>query len=169
MPSERYAEPVASLQRVHRDADVTLLTLQVDRDLTAPLWPGALYRPDAPTAEVIQLHRLVRHDGRMLTFETYDWDGPLPRPGEAFILRLWWIPEAIDLVCDTARVWTREMYPHHDQCDWCPFTWTRFSADARDIGYEREGYRSGDVWISVEGYERYIRDDRLRVQGKYEH
>jgi hypothetical protein len=145
-------------------ADAVAIELEVDRDLSPGEGPGGLYRLEDPAALVLELHRCVRHEDTVLEYEMYDWDGPLPHTGEAFFLRHWWQPEAVELARDVTRIWTRALYPQGDDCDFCPLTWKRFSADPRDIGYEREGYRSGGAWVSVEGYERYIRDDRLRMR-----
>jgi hypothetical protein len=66
----------------------------------------------------------------------------------------------MDLVPDTTRKWQRTKCPDNGKHDFCPMTYKNIGADEA----EREGYLSDGVWISVDAYDKYIRDDFLRVR-----
>jgi len=160
----RTNEPLASVIAVEHDGDTVRVSLAADGIPPSPVAPAGLYAPASPAELAYELHRLVAADGMTLVFDAFDWEGRLPHAGQRFILRTWWLPEALNLVRDTTRVWKRRRYTDSDECRFCPLTWKRFTADSHISGAEHEGYQSGDSWISVEGYERYIRADELQLR-----
>jgi hypothetical protein len=149
-----YAVVLDSAQ--HGDSLVT--TIRVSLWPGDPITPAALWDIEGKS-EVLQFHRLIDTEGSQLTLETFDFRGELPVFDHEYLFQLWWTPDAMDLVTDMSRVWRRSQYPEGDKCDWCPLTYKDFGQDR-----EREGYFSDGVWITVAAYNKYIRDDFLRVR-----
>ncbi len=159
-----YKEPVAEVVDIARQRDVTTTVLKVLGELpSAPLYPAALYHQSDPSREALQLHKLVGTARNVLTFQSYDVGPTLPSPGQRFIFRCWWSRDALELVLNTDLTWTLQEYPDDGSHSHCPLTYETISAYTG----HRDGYRSGDTWITVEAYDRFIRDDVLRIRGEH--
>ena len=164
LSSGHYKEPVAEILELLERDNVTACVVQLDRVLGSDsfLAPAALYSLQEPAQERLQLHKLVDRVEKTLRFESYNLKPPLPSKGDKFIFRAWWRSDALALVKDTSLIWTRERYPDNGKHEHCPLTYKTISAYTG----EREGYRCGKTWITVDAYERFIRDDILRLRGK---
>jgi hypothetical protein len=151
-------EPVVEVVESSRDGDVTTTALRlVEGALPAdPVAPAALYSSPEHN-EVQQLHRFsAEEEDGTLRFETYDLESPVLEAGSRFILRSWWLPTAWEAVTDPHRVWNRERFDGNDE--FCLLTWN-------DIRPGEAAFRSNlGEWISEEGYNRFIRDDVLRIR-----
>lgn len=156
-----YKEPTAEILDLQNLKDGLLVILRVDKILPLPLAPGGLYSLSDPKKKVLELHKLLNQgeEGNLI-FKTYESPMELPPKGGKFIFRAWWTPNALDIVTNMSLTWTREKYPGNGDHDHCLLTYKTISAYTG----EREGYCSGKAWISVEGYERFIRDDILRLR-----
>ena len=156
-----HKEPVAEIAHIVKHDDVTTTVLKVDELPSSSLYPAGLYDQANPAIEVLQLHKLVNAKGDILTFESYCVESSPASVGERFVFRCWWTSDALDLVLNTDLVWSQEKYPD-DQGHWyCPLTYETIGSDEG----QAEGYRSGDTWVTVEAYEKFIRDDVLRIRG----
>jgi hypothetical protein len=123
-----------------------------------PLAPAGLYDTRTQREEAAQLHKLVHSDAAVHTFYTF----PPHRVsselvGQRLVYRPWWTPRQLELVIDTALRWEREQYPADGDHSHCGLTWETITAPM-------EAYRCGDTWITVDAYERFIRDDTLHYR-----
>jgi hypothetical protein len=153
----------AQVRSFHRAGDIATTVVDCIEPPPEPIAPGCLFEDGTPTT-VIELHKLVEREGSSLRFETYGEVEQQPLVGREYILQSWWLPGTLELVMALDRVWTREQYPpDRDDCEYCPLTWRWFGrGESKDS--VMEGYHSGDVWITVAAYERFIRDDALRIR-----
>jgi hypothetical protein len=151
-----YTEPTAQLLDAARSGDVTTTRLLVSGAVAEPLAPAGLYTGPEAADEVWQLHRLIERgaDGS-LVFESYDRDRP-PQPGAHFVFRSWWTVDQLAVAADTALEWRRERYAEEDH-EHCLLTWAM-------IAPGDEAYRSTAGWLSTVAYERFVRDDILRLR-----
>ncbi|HYE94655.1 MAG TPA: hypothetical protein VD962_00470 [Rubricoccaceae bacterium] len=157
----RYEPPLAKVIRIERDGDVVVTVIEQKRPPPDPLAPGALYERENSTAEVFQLHKLIRRDGERLTFETYDTSGTLPEPGEEFEFRPWWLSHAMEALLDPEAGWERAQFTGDDDDDLCLFTWEKMIEHP-------DGYHSKYGWVTADAYNAYIRDDKLRMRSAAE-
>jgi len=155
-----YTEPVAEVISVRQEGDVATVALKICRQLHAPIAPAGLYDQLNPAREIFQLHKLIEESKRKIIFETYNSDKLLPAVGEKFIFRSWWILDALEAVQDTKVKWVRKPYPDNGGHDHCMLTWADISTDAEN----REGYHSKYGWITVEAYDKFIKQDVLRLR-----
>lgn len=162
------AERTARVVDVSTKEDVTVVQIEVQgeaRPLIPPIAPAALYAEDDPAREVYQLHRLLHEEGDRLTFETYrDTSAEAPEVGHRYVFRSWWLEDALELVEDTSLEWTLERYPDNGDHDFCPLTYGDICGKPDCAACQHEGYRSGNRWITVDAYQRFIRDDVLRLR-----
>jgi hypothetical protein len=156
-----YNEPTASILSILRLGEVTQVVLHLPVAPDLPLAPASLHDIHEPHDLLIELHKVAKQAGDQITFETYTAPDTLPTVGQPYIFRAWWMPEQLAAVIDTSRVWVREAYPDNGDHDHCWLTWETIAAYAD----HKEGYRSGCEWITVAAYNKYIRDDFLRVRG----
>ena len=157
-----YQERVAIVTELNGDSDVTVVTFDIDRLPTEPLYPALLLKIEGGSSEVaLELHKYISSQDLTFTYETYDWTGPFPKIGDSLTYRGLWIPGVLELVADTSLEWQRERYPDDGNHHHCPMTYETLAAYDP---YQKEGYRCGDEWISVEAFETYIKNDRLRVR-----
>ena len=153
-----WVDPVATVLEISRDGDDLCVSLKLDRPYSPPLFPASLLRAEGD--EALHLDRVeevepLRYEGR-----AFDAGHSSVAAGDCFTFRGWWTSDALDLVLDTGRSWVLERYQEDGGHEHCRLTWVEISAH----GGEPNGYRSGDDWISVEAFQRYIRDDHLRVR-----
>jgi hypothetical protein len=152
-------EPVVEVMDSSRASDVTTTFVRLVEGAppSDPIAPAALYSATERNIEVQQLHRLVsQREDETLHFESYDLESPVLERGSRFVLRSWWLPTAWDAVTDPQRVWNRERFDGDDE--FCLLTW-------EEIRPGDEAFRSNlGEWISEEGYNRFIRDDVLRLR-----
>jgi len=110
-------------------------------------------RTDSP---VLELHHLASAGEEAAVFESYEApDVELTRAGP-YGLVAWWRPDQLAAAEDTALAWTAKPYDGKDH-DHCLLTW-------KTINPGDPAYVSAAGWISVEAYEQFIRDDRLRLR-----
>ncbi|GEM_PF-1633126 len=157
-----YEEPKAKVIDISRRNDIVTIILEVSSIDPGPLAPSGLYVVGDPGKQVIEFHKLQAANGKVLTFETYNYNGKLPDIGSLYLHRLWWTPDQLEAVKDTSRIWTHEKYPDNGDHDHCLLTWETIAAYAEQNG----GYRSGRDWITEAAYQTYIVDDKLRVRKK---
>jgi hypothetical protein len=152
-------EAVVEVLAATRVDDVATIRVRLKSvDLPSdPLAPAGLYSGEHGDIEVAQLHKFIsREADGTLEFEAYSKTAPLPEEGAQLVLRAWWLPSAWDAVADRSRVWKLQTFTEGDH-DHCLLTWeTIYPGD--------DAYRSdAGEWMSVEAYERFVRDDILRV------
>lgn len=161
-----YEEPVVKVLSANRQGDVVYLRLKViDRNSwpSSPLAPAGLYQIDNPEQEHFQLHRFISQDADTLSYKTYDQTSPLPRVGQRALFRVWWTEWQLKLVLDQDREWVRRAYPDNGEHDHCALTWETIAA----YSDHSEGYESEGDWITVEAYEVFILQDRLRLRRRH--
>ncbi len=113
--------------------------------------PASLFRRDV--ADGITLHRGRRQDDERLAFLTFG-DADPPPAGSELIVQWWWVPGTQQMLEETSS-WERNVVPAR----WyCPLTYERL--DDGDDAYANDA----GAWISVRGWELFVRDDRLRLK-----
>ena len=115
-----------------------------------------MWRDDPQWVRVIDLHRLVTLDGAVATFESYGLAVPLPNPGGPYSFISWWTPAQLEVAVDGSLDWQLQEYRESDH-DHCRLTWTKILPC-------EAAYRSEDGWVTPDAYERFIRDDVLRLR-----
>jgi hypothetical protein len=129
---------------------------------TPPLVPAALYDVATERREIFQLHKILYSSEESSRFITFGSSLPVESIiGNKFVYRPWWSAEAWDLVTNPSLTWHRESYPDNGNHTHCPITWQAISAYKEP----REGYKCGKVWITIEAYEKFIRDDIYNCRG----
>jgi len=120
------------------------------------LAPAGLYDTQTQKLESYQLHKLLSRSNDKLEFKTYGSSLPtIPLAGLEFVFRPWWTDEAWELVTDVSLVWERLSYPSNGSHDHCAITWVAIGQGEKN----KEGYRSGNAWITVQAYEQFVRRD----------
>ncbi len=142
----------------HGDALHVLVHVPEAARLSEPIAPAGLYWEDEPAREALPLHKHVAADldEGTLTFQTHGFDAR-EQLGDWYVLRSWWTPDQLVLAGDTRVAWSRERVPEGSDEVPCALSWEILVAGD-------EGYRAGNTWLTVETYERIIRDDLLRIR-----
>jgi hypothetical protein len=157
---ERQAGEVGvSITSAERSGDVTTTELRLDSGEWPfdPLAPATLWAArDEPVTEV---HKLLRLNGADAVFESYDLEGEVPQPGGPYRMYSWFTPDQYKALTDTEAEWHRATYDKPSDHTHCILTWE--GIDDGDDGYVVE---PGGGWVSVDAYEKYIRDDLLRLR-----
>lgn len=126
-----------------------------------PLAPAGLYDQATQAVEHFQLHKLVSQNDDVYTFRTFSAHPPkAPDPGSRFVFRPWWTARAWRIVIDTKRVWIRTDYPDDGSHAHCELTYAGIGAQENN----KDGYLSGNDWITCEAYERFVRDDEYHCR-----
>jgi hypothetical protein len=159
-----YTQPIGEIVELIMDGQRITTVVRSSRPLAAPVAPAGLYELSEPSQLVLELHKLIRSEEDLFTFETYQSTFSDAVTGSSYIIQSWWTDEAFDIVKDTTRQWRRARYPGTERdCVRCLLTYKHFGAQGeRDV--RTEGYVSGDVWITIEAYERFIAQDVLRIR-----
>lgn len=155
-----YQEPVVRLTEIYAVGAVLHITLDLRPLPAEPLAPASLHAPETPADVAAELRRVVARTEQQITFEASAALQHVLIVGGRYVFRAWWTPAQFAAVTDTGRIWVRETYPSNSDHDHCVLTWTTIAANAE----QREAYRSGRDWITIEAYNRYIRDDFLGVR-----
>ena len=152
---------MAMVQEANSACDAATVTIELSRDdyLSYPIAPADLRDPDN-SRHIYHFHQLIQREGRILVFETYHSNFPLPTKGTSFAFCSWWVPQAMDAVRDTSAKWERQAYPDNGKHTHCLLTYKSISA----YDVNNEGYQSSYGWITVEAYQEFIANDRLRVR-----
>lgn len=113
--------------------------------------PASLFR--TKVGDGIELHRGARGGPDVLVFRTYG-DCDVPPSGSEYRIQWWWIDGTQQMLLD-AQEWRRDTVTEH----WfCPLTY-------ENLDHGDEAYSDGrGNWISVSGWEMFVRDDRLRLR-----
>jgi hypothetical protein len=138
------------------EVTTTAIRLEDGEWPSPPVAPASVWADDEKTL-VIELHRLTDLADNVAIFESYAVDDPVPAPGGPYALYGWWTPDQLKAAQDASLTWHQRHYDCADH-DHCLLTWATINAgDA--------AYQSDVGWISVEAYERFIREDALRLRG----
>jgi hypothetical protein len=141
-----------------REGDVTATELRLHEGAwpPAPLAPATLWSGEAEGVPLIELHRLVELDGVSARFESFAIETAPPAPAGPHSFFSWWTPEQFAAAVDLSLEWRAVQFYESDHAR-CYLTWNEIEPGdpvyASDVG-----------WITVEAYERYIRDDALRLR-----
>jgi hypothetical protein len=154
-----YAEPIVEVVDASRSGDVTTTRVRLVAGglPSEPIAPAGLYAEEHDDEQLFELHTL-RHwePGGLLVFESYG-DAAAVRPGERAVFRSRWTRESWWAATDRNLQWELAVY-HGDGHDHCLLTW-------ETIARGDTAYRSSrGNWVTVGAYERYIRDDVLRLR-----
>ena len=155
-----YAEPIIEVVEASRDGDVTTTRLRLVAGglPSEPLVPAGLYAEDRDDERLFELHTLSRWEpGGTLVFESYGEPAESVRPGARAVFRSRWTRESWWAVTDRNLDWTPLPYDGPDQGH-CLLTWETISRG--EVAYRSS---RGD-WVTVAAFERYIRDDVLRIR-----
>jgi hypothetical protein len=155
-----YQGPIAKVTSTQQQGDVATVAIKISRQLHVPIAPAGLYDQSNPDREVFQLHKLIEESTGHLVFETYSSESVLPRVGGKFIFRSWWTADAIEAVQDTDVKWVRKRYPDNRNHDHCLLTWATISSYSENI----EGYYLKYGWITVQAYNKYIKQDCFHLR-----
>ena len=141
------------VQSAVRDGDTLTTRVRViEGDIPADLDdPASLFR--VKVGDGIELHWGARNGPDELVFRTFGDSDP-PAAGDEFRIQWWWIPGTQQMLLD-ALEWRRDTVTEH----WfCPLTY-------KNLDQGDEAYTDGSGhWISVSGWELFVRDDRLRLR-----
>jgi hypothetical protein len=122
----------------------------------APLAPAGLYDIETQRIEAIQLHKLVAAEPLRYTFRTYRTNPQATElRGKQFVFRPWWTAKAFDLVTNPSTGWQYSVYPSDGSHAHCELTYVGIGSDEDN----KDGYFLGDLWVTREAFESYIRDD----------
>jgi hypothetical protein len=156
-----YSEPTVTIVRVSASGETatTVLRFEIDSERHKPLAPAGLYVAPVLDREVFQLHRLVSRNALVCTFETYDAHR-LPEAGRTYLYRAWWLPWAMEAALAPEADWVRDRHPYDEGCERCLFTWKPIAASEPST----EAYRSRHGWVTVEAYDKFIRNDFYRLR-----
>ena len=126
---------------------VRVIDGQIPEDLDSP---ASLFH--AQIGDGIELHRGMRIGSDELLFRTFG-DTAIPPEGRQYLVQWWWTPGTRQMLLD-APEWRRGTVDHH----WyCPLTY-------QSLDQGEDAYTDGlGNWISVSGWEKFVRDDRLRL------
>ncbi len=156
-----YIEPKGKIVEACETGNVSRLVIEFDKMDSGPVAPAGLYIDPKSGSEQFQLHRVVDVDGLKYTFETFSRTHPLPKVGEAFSYRGWWLPEAMEAALDINEKWEKRKYPDNGNHEHCLFSWETIAsyADSND-GYFSEKYG----WVTCESYENFIERDIYKLR-----
>ncbi len=157
-----YQEPTAEVIQSEKLDDALQTMLRVSKLPSTPLAPASLISlQDRPTG-ILDLHRLVKQDGNVVTFATYDSGATPLHPNSAYIFRCWWAPDQLALAQDNTRAWTKQTFEprrlknvrpdfiDHEHCSLC---WQRISTAEGD---QHEGFTDGKNWLCETCHLSYI-------------
>jgi hypothetical protein len=141
-----------------REGDVTMTELRLQEGdwPPAPVAPATVWKGDAEGVPLIEVHRLVDLDGLSARFESFAIETALPAPGGPHSFFSWWTPEQLEAACDRSLEWRAVQYYESDHGR-CYLTWKEFQPGD-------PVFMSDAGWITIDAYERYIRDDVLRLR-----
>jgi hypothetical protein len=143
------------VEQAHRVGDVLTTRVRVmdgegdiPRDLDSP---ASLL--GAKVGEWIELHQAERPATDVLVFRTFG-ETEIPPVGGEFRVQWWWIGGVQQMLIDTPKR-RRAIVTSH----WfCPLTYENLD-DGNEAYTDDQGH-----WISVRGWEEFVRDDRLRLR-----
>ncbi|MBK8812700.1 MAG: hypothetical protein IPN69_18485 [Acidobacteria bacterium] len=88
---------------------------------------------------------------------------PLPKVGEVFSYRGWWLPEAMEAALDVGLKWEKKKCPDNGNHEHCLFSWEAIASYAEcSEGYFSEKYG----WITCDSYEKFIKGDIYHLRDK---
>ena len=159
----KYRAPKGLIIDVAEKGNTSRLIIEFDKMDIGPVAPAGLYNDPSSGKEQFQLHRVAENKGLIYTFETFNRPQPLPKAGQVYFYRGWWLQEAMDAVLDTNANWEWKNYPDNGDHAHCLFTWENiaFYADCNE-GYFSEKYG----WITVEAYNKFIRGDIYNLRDR---
>ena len=106
---------------------------------------------------------MVDNDGLVYTFETFNSTHPVPKVGDVFSYRGWWLPEAMEAALDNSEKWVKRKYPDNGGHEHCLFSWETIASYAEN----NEGYYSDKYgWITCDSYEKFIEGDVYHLREK---
>jgi hypothetical protein len=156
----------ARITKADRSGEVTTTELRLESAEWPfdPVAPPTLWTDD--NEPVVELHKLQTLEEDLATFESYNLDGGPPQPGGPYRMYSWWDPGQYDAATDPDLEWGRGVFERSGNWDHthCLLTWATISDG--EPGYEA---LPGGGWITVESYEKYIRDDVLRLRSSDDH
>jgi hypothetical protein len=128
-----------------------------------PVAPGALYdQPGSSDAQFL-VHKLVKQDGLLHTFETFEEGSKPPPVGQQFYYRGWWVRAAMRAALDASTHWERKVYPDNGSHDHCLFSWEAIGAgESHNMAYFSEVHG----WITEQAYEDFIVRDIYHLRQK---
>jgi hypothetical protein len=149
----------ATITAASRAGDVTTVRLALESDR----WP---FEPVAPTTlwtddnqRVVELHKLIRLEDDAAVFETYALAHEPPQPGGPYRMIGWWTPEQYEAATNATIEQRRATFDKPGDHEHCLLTWATIQSG--DSGYHAS---PGGGWITVDAFEKYIRDDALRLR-----
>lgn len=159
-PGQRQAgEVLVTIRRASRSGDVTTTELRLEDGQWPfdPIAPATLWTDEDRV--VVELHKLVSLDGDTATFETYDLQGAPPEVGGPYRMYSWWNRAEYEAASDPT-LWRRATWDKPGDHTHCLLTF-------EEINDGDEGYvvDPGGAWITTDAYEKYVRDDVLRLRG----
>ncbi|MEE9346084.1 MAG: hypothetical protein V3U88_10810 [Methylococcales bacterium] len=158
-----YIEPKGKIIEASETGNVSRLVIEFDRMDSAPITPAGLYINPKKGSERYQLHKVIKIEGSVYTFETFDSCHPIPKQGDEYSYRGWWLPEAMDAALDTSEKWEKRKYPDNGNHEHCLFSWETIASYAEcSEGYYSEKYG----WITCESYNDFIVGDIYRLRSE---
>jgi hypothetical protein len=121
-----------------------------------PVAPASVWTDDNQL--VVELHKLLHLDEDVAIFESYALTSRTPAIGGPYRMFSWWSPDQFRAATDPLVEWRKGVYDRGDHTH-CLLTWATI--------YDGEAaYQEGSnmEWITVDAFEKYIRDDVLRLR-----
>ena len=140
------------VERARRDRDVLTTDVRVVEGQADDLEsPASMFKQ--AIGDGLDLHRCARATRESMTFLTFG-NSPEPTVGDECVIQWWWIPGTQQILRD-APGWTPRTVEEH----WfCPLTYENL--EVGEVAYtDGRGH-----WISVSGWEKFVRDDVLRLR-----
>jgi len=148
-------------EQIVEDGDVVTILEGSPAPYESPLAPAGFYDVQTERVERFQLHKVLHHATNHLVFKTFGSSLPSrPITTQTFVFRPWWTDEAWELVTTTSLVWQRLKYPANGSHEHCAITWEAIGCGEQNT----EGYRTGSTWVTVQAYEKFVRDDAFHCR-----
>jgi hypothetical protein len=108
--------PIATIIQSERDDDLLRTVLELDRDIAPPLAPASLWLEQTfeESTAVLELHRLVKREARVLTFETYQCAIAPLIPGSTYAFIAWWGAQQLAVAQTNPGRWRRQEFALQD-------------------------------------------------------
>lgn len=143
----KYEEPSAQLINFEVTDNVTRTTLRFTKLPSPPLAPSSFGNITEPNQTNIKLHKVIKREGNIVTFETYQAHACSLQIGETYSFRRLWAPWQLEIAQSNPEQWRKEYFKASDMLAFK-------NKDGSTIGRKMaDGEAIGDGFIVPKGWE----------------